>query len=68
MIFLRHWQYLMQLFFFIIFQLPVDISLLSDSARAARLERRKPKTKVKLDEEFEDEGFDAKKYLKIVKK
>jgi hypothetical protein len=32
------------------------------------LERRKQKTKVKLDEEFEEESFDAKKYLKFVKK
>lgn len=47
----------------------MDVSLLSEAARNARLERRKLKTKVKLDEEFlEEDGFDAKKYLKFVKK
>ncbi len=63
------WEKLYNLCFFylILFQLPVDLTLLSDSARNGRLERRKLKTKVKLDEEFEEEGFDAKKYLKFVK-
>jgi hypothetical protein len=46
----------------------VDVNLLSDSARNVRLERRKPRTKVKQEEDFEDEAFDAKKYLKFVKK
>jgi len=51
-----------------IIKLPVDVSLLSESARYARLERRKLRTKVKLEEEIDNDAFDAKKYLKFVKK
>ena len=46
-----------------IIRLPYDISLLSEAERKARIESRKPKTKVKIQEEIEDD-FDENRYLK----
>ncbi|KPI97968.1 39S ribosomal protein L55, mitochondrial [Papilio xuthus] len=50
-----------------IIKLPLDMSLLSEEERRIRLERRKPKRKVKITETIED-NFNAKKYLKYIKK
>ncbi|XP_022128101.1 39S ribosomal protein L55, mitochondrial [Pieris rapae] len=50
-----------------IIKLPLDLSLLSDEERKIRLDRRKPKKKVKIAETIED-NFNAKKYLKYLKK
>ena len=47
-----------------IIRLPVDISLLSEAERKAKIESRKQKTKVKLQDELEDD-FDEDKYLKL---
>ncbi|XP_073973446.1 mitochondrial ribosomal protein L55 [Rhodnius prolixus] len=50
-----------------IIKLPLDISTLSEAEAKARLERRRPKTKVK--EQQEDVAhFDARKYLNLIKK
>lgn len=49
------------------FQLPLDLSALSEEERKARLEKRKPKRKVKITEIVED-NYNAKKYLKYLKK
>jgi len=51
-----------------IIKLPVDVTQLSESDRYKRLERRKVKTKVKLEDEFEGESFDTQKYIKYIKK
>jgi len=51
-----------------IIKLPVDVTQLSESDRYKRLERRKVKTKVKLEDEFEDDSFDTQKYIKFIKK
>ncbi|RVE50960.1 hypothetical protein evm_004369 [Chilo suppressalis] len=48
-----------------IIKLPLDLSLLSEDERKIRLEKRKPKKKVKITDDLED-NFNAKKYLKIV--
>lgn len=48
-------------------QLPLDLSTLSEAERMARLERRKPKKKVKIEEDIEDD-FDARKYVHLLKK
>lgn len=48
-------------------QLPLDIWTLSESDRKARIESRKPKKAVKIQEEIED-TFDSNKYLKYLKK
>ncbi|EDW83633.1 uncharacterized protein Dwil_GK13715 [Drosophila willistoni] len=50
-----------------IIKLPLDLNTLSESARKARLEARKPRKKVKIMEEVED-NFNAKKYMKFIKK
>jgi hypothetical protein len=50
------------------FQLPFDISNLTEEEKKVHLERRKPKTRVKLEDDTEEVGFDAQKYLKILKK
>ncbi|XP_045514135.1 39S ribosomal protein L55, mitochondrial [Pieris brassicae] len=50
-----------------IIKLPLDLSLLSDEEKKIRLDRRKPKKKVKIAETIED-NFNAKKYLKYLKK
>ncbi|XP_028161615.1 large ribosomal subunit protein mL55 [Ostrinia nubilalis] len=50
-----------------IIKLPLDLSLLSEEQRKIRLEKRKPKKKVKITDDVED-NFNAKKYLKYLKK
>ncbi|XP_045493239.1 39S ribosomal protein L55, mitochondrial [Colias croceus] len=50
-----------------IIKLPLDLSLLSEAEKKMRLDRRKPKKKVKITETIED-NFNAKKYLKYLKK
>jgi len=45
----------------------LDLSTLTDAERRARLEARKPRKKVKIMEEVED-NFNAKKYMKYIKK
>jgi len=51
-----------------IIKLPVDITTLSEPEKQAHLKRRRPTTKVSLEEEFEDTEFDSSKYLNLVKK
>ncbi|XP_059062166.1 large ribosomal subunit protein mL55 [Achroia grisella] len=50
-----------------IIKLPLNLSLLSEEDRRIRLERRKPKKKVKITDDVED-NFNANKYLKFMKK
>ncbi|XP_017480070.1 PREDICTED: 39S ribosomal protein L55, mitochondrial [Rhagoletis zephyria] len=50
-----------------IIKLPLDLSTLSEAERKARLEARKPRKKVKIQDEVED-TFNAKKYMKYIKK
>ncbi|CAG5027335.1 unnamed protein product [Parnassius apollo] len=50
-----------------IIKLPLDLSHLSEEERRIRLEKRKPKRKIKITETIED-NFNAKKYLKYLKK
>ncbi|XP_045446501.1 39S ribosomal protein L55, mitochondrial [Melitaea cinxia] len=50
-----------------IIRLPLDLSTLSEEERKIRLEKRKPKRKVKITDTVED-NFNAKKYLKYLKK
>ncbi|XP_030569170.1 39S ribosomal protein L55, mitochondrial [Drosophila novamexicana] len=49
-----------------IIKLPLDLSTLSDLERKSRLEARKPRKKVKIMDEVED-NFNAKKYMKYIK-
>lgn len=49
------------------FQLPLDLSLLSEEEKKIRLDKRKPKKKVKIIDDIQD-GYNAKKYLKYMKK
>jgi len=51
-----------------IIKLPVDITTLSEPEKQAHFKRRRPTTKVTLEEEFEDNEFDSSKYLNLVKK
>uniref|UniRef100_A0A1A9VR26 39S ribosomal protein L55, mitochondrial n=1 Tax=Glossina austeni TaxID=7395 RepID=A0A1A9VR26_GLOAU len=50
-----------------IVKLPLDLSTLSEIERKARLEARKPRKKLKVVEEIED-NFNARKYMKYIKK
>ncbi|CAH0627230.1 unnamed protein product [Chrysodeixis includens] len=50
-----------------IIKLPLDLSQLSEEERKMRLEKRKPKKKVKITDDIDDD-FNAKKYLKYIKK
>lgn len=50
-----------------IIKLPLDLSTLSDEERQARLQRRKPKKKIIIEEDIED-NFDANKYSHLWKK
>lgn len=50
-----------------IIKLPFDLSTLTEAERKAKLEKRKPKSKVKIEEEVDDK-FNANKYLKYIKK
>jgi large subunit ribosomal protein L55 len=56
-----------QVYFSMYLQLPLDLSTLSEEEQRARLERRKPKKKVKIEEDIED-GFDARQYVHLLKK
>lgn len=47
-------------------QLPLDLSTLSEAERKSRLEARKPRKKVKIMDEVED-NFNARKYMKYIK-
>uniref|UniRef100_A0A8D8NFF1 39S ribosomal protein L55, mitochondrial n=1 Tax=Culex pipiens TaxID=7175 RepID=A0A8D8NFF1_CULPI len=49
-----------------IIKLPLDLSLLSEAERKARLDKRKPKQKIRIEDEVED-NFNARKYLKYIK-
>lgn len=50
-----------------IITLPVDLSKFSEAERKARLEKRVPKSKVKIEKEVQD-NFSASKYLGYMKK
>ncbi|XP_013100076.1 large ribosomal subunit protein mL55 [Stomoxys calcitrans] len=50
-----------------IVKLPLDLSTLTEAERKARLEARKPRRKINIVEEVED-NFNAKKYMKYIKK
>ncbi|KAL1494763.1 hypothetical protein ABEB36_010309 [Hypothenemus hampei] len=50
-----------------IIKLPLNIWTLSESERKARLDRRKPKRKVVIEDDIED-SFDSANYLKYLKK
>lgn len=50
-----------------IIKLPVDLSLLSEAERKARIEKRKPRRKIRIDDEIAD-TFSAGKYLSYMKK
>lgn len=49
------------------FQMPLDLSKLTDAERKARLESRKPMKETRIVEDIDD-NFQAKKYLKFVKR
>ncbi|ODM94890.1 39S ribosomal protein L55, mitochondrial [Orchesella cincta] len=51
-----------------IIKLPVDLSTVSEVEKLKHLERRRAKTRVSLEEDFDDVDFDSSKYLKLVKK
>lgn len=57
--------------FFLIYvefnQLPLDLSTLSEAERKARLDKRKPRQKIRVEEELED-SFNSNKYLNYIKK
>ncbi|RZC34272.1 39S ribosomal protein L55, mitochondrial, partial [Asbolus verrucosus] len=50
-----------------IVKLPLNIWTLSEAERKAKLESRKPKKKVKFEDDIDD-NYDANKYLKYMKK
>ncbi|KAK9877314.1 hypothetical protein WA026_017708 [Henosepilachna vigintioctopunctata] len=50
-----------------IIKLPLNIWTLSEAERKAKLERRRPKKKVKYEDDFED-NYDSSKYLKYMTK
>jgi len=50
-----------------VIQLPLDLSKLTDEERKRRLAKRIPKTKVKIQDDIEDD-FDEDRYLKYTKK
>ncbi|KOB57442.1 Uncharacterized protein OBRU01_25729, partial [Operophtera brumata] len=49
-----------------IVKLPLDLSLLSEEEKKMRLDKRKPKKKVKIIDDIQDD-YNAKKYLKYMK-
>ncbi len=57
------------LYYFLLFffQLPLDVTTLSESERQIRLMRRKPKQKIVIEEEIED-SFDVNRYSHLWKK
>ncbi|CAH1154061.1 unnamed protein product [Phaedon cochleariae] len=48
-------------------KLPINIWTLSEAERRAKLEDRKPKKKVQIQDDLED-SYDSKKYLKYLRK
>ncbi|XP_055587197.1 39S ribosomal protein L55, mitochondrial [Uranotaenia lowii] len=50
-----------------IIKLPLDLSTLTEAERKARLEKRKPRQKIQIQDEVED-NFNARKYVKFMKK
>uniref|UniRef100_A0A2M4AUM5 Putative 39s ribosomal protein l55 mitochondrial n=1 Tax=Anopheles triannulatus TaxID=58253 RepID=A0A2M4AUM5_9DIPT len=50
-----------------IIKLPLDLSLLSEAERKARIEKRKPKQRIRIEDDVED-TFNANKYLKYMKR
>lgn len=50
-----------------VFQLPLDVSMLTEEQRRQRLDSRKPRVSVKIEEDLED-SYNAKKYLRYIKK
>lgn len=46
-----------------VIRLPLDLSTLSEEEKKDRLKKRTPKTKIKIEEEIEDD-FDESRYLK----
>ncbi|XP_071444076.1 large ribosomal subunit protein mL55 [Hetaerina americana] len=50
-----------------IITLPIDLSSLSEEEMKQRLEKRKPKKKIKIEEDITDD-FDVNKYAKYIKK
>lgn len=48
-------------------QIPLDLSTLTDAEKRQRLEARKPKKVVKIEEDLED-SYSAKRYLRFVMK
>jgi large subunit ribosomal protein L55 len=50
-----------------IIKLPIDLSKLSEAERAARLEKRKPKKKVVIEEDIDD-SFDVNRYSHLWRK
>ncbi|KAJ8966634.1 hypothetical protein NQ314_003401 [Rhamnusium bicolor] len=50
-----------------IIQLPINIWTLSEAERKARIDQRKPKKKIKIEDDLDD-SYDSKKYLKYLKK
>ncbi|XP_018336373.1 39S ribosomal protein L55, mitochondrial [Agrilus planipennis] len=50
-----------------IITLPINIWTLSEAERKERLERRKPRKKIKIEEDIDDD-FDSQKYIKYIKK
>ena len=50
-----------------LFQLPLDLSLLSEAERKARLRKREPKEKILVKDDIDDD-FDSSHYRKLTKK
>ncbi|XP_037027140.1 39S ribosomal protein L55, mitochondrial [Bradysia coprophila] len=50
-----------------IIRLPLDLSTLTEAERKARMEKRKPRQKIVVQEELED-SFNSNRYLKFIKK
>ncbi|KAL5283170.1 MRPL55 family protein [Megaselia abdita] len=50
-----------------IIKLPLDLSTLTEVEKKARLDARKPRKLIKIEDEVED-NFNSKKYLKFLKK
>ncbi|CAH0556159.1 unnamed protein product [Brassicogethes aeneus] len=51
-----------------ILKMPLNIWTLSEAERKEKLEQRKPKKKVVIDEDYEEISYDSSKYLKYLKK
>ncbi|KAK7100143.1 hypothetical protein V1264_023137 [Littorina saxatilis] len=51
-----------------IIKLPVDLSTLSEAERKVRLQQRKPKQKLVIEDDLEEESFDVSQYSHLWKK